>query len=213
VVVLILKASRDRALLVDLACGTAHPIWAMIGCAAVEYRREEKLMGILRRHHGLGGTRYTMREKLLAIGEDFWVETDEGRAAFKVDGKAFRARDTFFLTDASGQKLYKGQQKKLHIHDTMELERDGEKVATIKKALITPLHERFAIELEGGGELKAKGNILDHEYKVERDGNTIAEVSRRWVRVRETYGIEVAPGEDDALILAATVCIDEMARD
>lgn len=170
-------------------------------------------MGILRRHHGLGGTRYTMREKLLAIGEDFWIETDEGGAAFKVDGKAFRARDTFFLQDASGQRLYKGQQKKLHVHDTMELERDGEKVATIKKALITPLRDRFAIELEGDGELKAKGNILDHEYNVERDGNTIAEVSRRWVRVRETYGIEVAPGEDDALILAVTVCIDEMARD
>jgi len=170
-------------------------------------------VGPLRRHEGLGGTRYTMREKLLAIGEDFWIETDDGRPAFKVDGKALRARNTFILEGPSGEKLFKGQQKKLHIHDTMEIERDGETVATIKKALITPLHDRFSIELEGGGELTAKGNILDHEYKIERDGNEVVQVSKRWVRVRETYGIEVAPGENDALILAVTVCIDEMARD
>jgi uncharacterized protein YxjI len=97
------------------------------------------------------------------------------------------------------------------VRDTMEIERAGDTVATIKKALITPLRDRFAIELEAGGELSAKGNIVDHEYEIERDGEKIAEISKRWFRVRETYGIEVAPGENDALILAAVVCIDEMA--
>jgi uncharacterized protein YxjI len=94
----------------------------------------------------------------------------------------------------------------------MMIERDGDKVATVKKALITPVRDRFAIEIEGSGELTAKGNIVDHEYKIERDGETVAQVSKRWFRVRETYGIEVAPGENDALLLAATVCIDEMSR-
>jgi len=93
----------------------------------------------------------------------------------------------------------------------MEIERGGETVATIKKALITPLRDRFAIELEAGGELTAKGNIVNHEYEIERDGDKVAEISKRWFRVRETYGIEVAPGENDALIVAAVVCIDEMA--
>ena len=94
----------------------------------------------------------------------------------------------------------------------MEIEHDGDTVATIKKALITPLRDRYSIELaSGGGELGAKGNIVDHEYEIERDGDKIAEISKRWFRVRETYGIEVAPGQDDALIVAAVVCIDEMA--
>ena len=168
-------------------------------------------MGMLRRHEGLGGTRYQMREKIFAIGDDFWIETEDGQRAFKVDGKALRIRSTFILETPSGEELFKIQEKKLRIRDTMEIERDGEPVATIKKALITPLRDRFAIDIEGGGELSAKGNIVDHEYEIERDGDKIAEVSKRWFRVRETYGIEVAPGEDDALILAATVCIDEMA--
>jgi uncharacterized protein YxjI len=174
---------------------------------------EAALMGLLRRHKDSDGTRYQMREKLFAIGDDFWVDTDDDRHAFKVNGKALRIRKTFILENASGDELIKIQEKKLSIRDRMELERDGERLATIKKALISPLRHRFAIELDNGTELSAKGNIVDHEYKIERDGDKIAEVSKRWFRIRDTYGIEVAAGEDDALILAAAICIDEMSRE
>jgi uncharacterized protein YxjI len=94
----------------------------------------------------------------------------------------------------------------------MEVERGGRTVATVKKALITPLHDRFSVEVEGGEDMEAKGNIVDHEYKIERGGDKVAEISRRWFRIRDTYGIEIAPGQDDALILAVTVCIDRMSR-
>jgi uncharacterized protein YxjI len=168
-------------------------------------------MGFLRRHDEPEGTRYQMREKVFAIGDDYWVETEGGEKAFKVNGKALRARSTFILESPRGDELFKIQEKALHIRDTMKVERNGDTVATIKKALVSPIHDRFSIELEKGGELSAKGNIVDHEYKIERDGDTVAEISKRWFRVRETYGIEIAPGEDDAFIVAATVCIDEMA--
>jgi len=92
----------------------------------------------------------------------------------------------------------------------MKIERDGETVATVKKALVAPLRERFKVELEDDGELSATGNIIDHEYEIERDGQKVAEVSKRWFRVRDSYGIEIAAGEDEALILAAAACIDEM---
>lgn len=169
-------------------------------------------MPLLRRHDEPAGTRYQMREKLFAIGDDFWVENDAGQRAFKVDGKALRIRSTFVLEGPSGEELFKIQEKKLRVRDTMEIERDGETVATIKKALITPLRDRFSIDVKDGGELTAKGNIVDHEYAIERDGQKIAEISKRWFRIRDTYGIEVAPGENDALIIAAAVCIDEMAE-
>jgi uncharacterized protein YxjI len=170
-------------------------------------------VALLRRNEDIGGTRYRLREKLFAIGDDFWIETDDGRRAFKVNGKALRLRTTFIIESPSGEELYQLQEKKLHIRDTMRLYRDGETVATIHRALVSPLRHRFKIEVESGAELSAKGNIVDHEFEFERDGHKVAEVSKRWFRVRDTYGIEVAPGEDDALILAAVVCIDEMAHD
>jgi uncharacterized protein YxjI len=166
----------------------------------------------LGRDRGPQGTRYTMREKLFSIGDDFWIENDEGDKAFKVNGKAFRVRDTFVLESPHGDELFTIQEKKLSVRDKMEIERDGETVATIKKALITPLRERYSIEVEGGPDLEAKGNIVDHEYEFKRNGDKIAEVSKRWFRMRDTYGIEIAPGEDDALLLACSVCIDQMSR-
>lgn len=168
-------------------------------------------MGLLRRRRGDGGTKYRMREKVFAIGDDFWIENDAGERAFKVDGKALRVRDTLVLEDASGAELFTVQEKKLHIRDTMEIERNGHTVATVQKALISPLRDRFSIEVDGD-DMEAKGNIVDHEYKIERGGEKVAEVSKRWFRIRDTYGIEIAPGQEEALILAVTVCIDRMAH-
>ena len=113
-------------------------------------------MGLLR-NRGPERTRYTMREKLFSIGDDFWIETDGGDKAFKVDGKALRMRETFVLESPSGEELFTIQEKKLTIRDKMEIERDGKTVATVKKALISPLRERYSIEVEGGADLEAKG--------------------------------------------------------
>lgn len=160
-----------------------------------------------------GGTKYRMREKMFAVGDDYWIEDDGGERAFKVNGKALRIRDTLVLETPEGSELFTIQEKKLSVRDKMEVERDGKTVATVKKALITPLRERFSIEVEGGDDMEAKGNIVDHEYKIERGGDKVAEVSKRWFRVRDTYGIEIAPGQEEALILAVTVCIDQMTHD
>jgi uncharacterized protein YxjI len=169
-------------------------------------------MPLLRGRRDDGGTKYRMREKLFAIGDDYWIENEQGDRSFKVDGKALRIRDTLVLEDSSGSELFTVQEKKLRIRDTMEIERGGQTVAKIKKAMITPLRDRFSIEVEGGEDMEAKGNIVDHEYKIERDGDKVAEVSKRWFRIRDTYGIEIASGQDEALILAITVCIDQMTR-
>jgi uncharacterized protein YxjI len=123
-----------------------------------------------------------------------------------------RIRQTFVIESPSGEELYKIQEKKLSIRDKMEIERGGDTVATIKKALITPLRDRYSISIEDGEDMEAKGNIVDHEYKIERGGEKVAEVSKRWFRIRDTYGIEIAPGQEEALILAVTVCIDQMTR-
>ena len=170
-------------------------------------------MPLLRGRQGDDGTKYQMREKLFAIGDDYWIETDGGERAFKVNGKAVRIRDTFVLETPGGDELFTIQEKKLSVRDKMEIERGGDTVATVKKALVSPLRDRFSIDVEDGEDMEAKGNIVDHEYKIERDGDKVAEVSKRWFRVRDTYGVEIAPDQEDALILAVTVCIDQMTHD
>jgi uncharacterized protein YxjI len=172
-------------------------------------RREE------RETFGRGGTatRYQMRQKMLSIGDDYWIETDAGQRVFKVDGKALRLRQTLILEDAHGAEVAKIQERMLHIKDTMEIEGpDGTRLATVKKALITPLRERWSVKVADGPDLEVQGNIVDHEYTIGEGRHKVAEVSKKWFRVRDTYGVEVEPGQDDVLILAAVVVLDEMAH-
>jgi len=161
---------------------------------------------------GGGGTsHYQMREKLLTIGDDFWIENDRGERAFKVDGKALRVRNTLIFEDAQGRELCKIQERMLRVKDTMEIEGPGgESLATVKKALISPIRDRFSVKVANGPDLEVKGNILDHEYSIGEGRDKVAEVSKRWFRIRDTYGVEIAPGQNDGLILAITVCIDQM---
>jgi uncharacterized protein YxjI len=156
-----------------------------------------------------------MRQKMVSIGEDFWIENEQGQRAFKVDGKALRIRDTLIFEDAHGKELCKIREKMLRVKDSIEIENPaGERLAMVKKALISPLRDRWTVKIGDGPDLDVQGNILDHEYSIEEGRrNKVAEISKKWFRVRDTYGVEVAPGQNDVVILAVTTAIDTMAHE
>ena len=168
-------------------------------------------MGLRDRHQGDGTRRFQMREKLLAIGDDFWIEDENGDRVFKVDGKAIRFRDTFVLEDASGNEVARIKEKKLAVRDTMTIEIGGREAKVHKRML--GIRDRYVVDFDEGEDYKTKGNLLDHEYEIERDGKKVAEISKKWFRLRDTYGVEIEAGQDAALVLAITVCVDAMARD
>ncbi len=176
--------------------------------------RREQRGGLVGRGGGAdAGHQYKMKEKLVDIGDDYWIEDNTGKRAFKVDGKALRVRNTLVLQDENGRDLYSIQERMLRIKDTMEIENaGGGTAATIKKALISPLRDRWSVDLPGGEDWQIQGNILDHEYRIEKGNEKVAEVSKRWFRLRDTYGVEIAPGQNDALVLAVTAAMDQMAR-
>jgi uncharacterized protein YxjI len=154
-----------------------------------------------------------MRQKMVSIGQDFWIENDQGQKVFKVDGKALRVRNTLKFEDASGNELCKIQERMLRVKDSMEIEGPGgERLAMVKKALITPLRDRWVAKIGDGPDLDVQGNILDHEYRIGEGRDKIAEISKKWFRIRDTYGVQIDPGQNDVLILAVTVAIDMMAH-
>ena len=116
--------------------------------------------------------RLKVRERLFAFGDDFWIENARDRRVYLVDGKALRVRDTLLFKDLQGQERYKLQEKVARVRDTMTLYKaDGGTAATIKKALITPLRDRYTVDLPGQPELETQGNILHHEYTIEQGGD------------------------------------------
>jgi uncharacterized protein YxjI len=178
-----------------------------------EERREERQDDRSFGRRDSGNNRYQMREKLVSIGDDFWIENGAGQKVYKVNGKALRIRQTLIFEDAQGHELCKIQERMMRIKDSMEIEGpNGERMALVKKALITPVRERFTAKIGDGPDLDIQGNIVDHEYSIELGRDKVAEVSKKWFRIRDTYGVEIEPGQNDILILAISVCIDQMAH-
>ncbi|MEW6401628.1 MAG: LURP-one-related family protein [Chloroflexota bacterium] len=159
-------------------------------------------------------TRYKIRQKLISIGDDFWIENEKGQRAFKVDGKALRLRKKLIFEDMQGNKLCQIREPLLSIRETMVIEDpNGKDLAVIKKALISPLRDRWSVNVKNGPDLDVQGNIFDLEYSIKRGWNKVAEVSKKWFTFTDTYGVEIDPGQNDILILAIAVAIDMMAHD
>jgi uncharacterized protein YxjI len=152
--------------------------------------------------------RYVMKQKMFAFGDDFTIQDENGRDAFFVDGKAFSIGDQLSFRDMMGNQLALIKQKVLAWGRTYEIHRAGTLVATVKKSLFSPFHHRFSVDVPGPDDLEAEGNFIDHEYEVRRGVRVVATVSKRWFSWTDTYGIDVAEGEDDVLVLATAVVID-----
>ncbi len=159
--------------------------------------------------------KYLIRERLFAIGDDYWIEDEDGRKAYLVDGKVLRLRDTFELKDASGRVVAVIKEKTFTVRDAMKIENaDGDVVATVREKLFTPFRDTYRVELADGGELKIHGDLIGKDYTIENhDGDELARISRKWFRVRETYGVKIAEGADAGLLLAITACVDHLSDD
>jgi uncharacterized protein YxjI len=157
--------------------------------------------------------RYLVRERLFSISEDFWVTDEQGNQVFLVDGKALRLHETFELKDASGAVLATIRKRLLSLTDTMDIEHDGEVAATVHKALFSLLRQRAYIDIPGRGQLEAVGNIIGKDFEIRDGGQVVAQISRAWFRFRDTYGVDVAPGENDALIICIAICLDRIHDD
>jgi uncharacterized protein YxjI len=174
-----------------------------------EERHEDRQLG----RPGDGGNHYQMRQKMVSFGDDFWIENEQGQKVFKVNGKALRVRQTLVFEDARGNELCKIQERMMRVKDSMEIEGpNGEQLAMVKKALISPIRDRWMVKIKNGPDLEVHGNVLDHEYSIGEGRDKVAEVSKKWFRLRDTYGVSIDPDQDDVIILAVAVCIDEMTH-
>ena len=152
--------------------------------------------------------RFQMKQKLFAWGDDFVIKDADDNDAFFVDGKAFSLGKQLSFQDMSGHELAFIRQKLMAWGPTYEIYRDGVVAAVVKKELFTFFHCRFTVDVPGPDDLAAEGSLTDHEYTLSRGDRPVATVSKEWFSFRDTYGVDIADGEDTVLILASTVVID-----
>ncbi|HEV2641051.1 MAG TPA: LURP-one-related family protein [Candidatus Elarobacter sp.] len=153
--------------------------------------------------------RYVLKQKLLSWGDDFYVRDEQGNDVYFVDGKALSFGDQLSFRDMAGNELAYIRQKVFNLRRTYEITRGGVLAAVVTKELFALLHHRFTVDVPGPDDLEAEGNFLDHDYVFRRGDRVVATVSKQWLTLADTYGIEIADGEDEVLILASAVVVDE----
>jgi len=152
--------------------------------------------------------RYVMKQKMFSLGDDFTIKDADGADVYFVDGRALSFGDKLSFEDMQGNELAFIRQRLLAWGRTYEIERDGAVAAVVKKEMFTLFRCRFSVDVPGPDDLEATGDFADHEYEFVRGGTVVATVSKRWFSWTDTYGVDVAKGEDDVLILASSVVID-----
>lgn len=158
--------------------------------------------------------RYQIREKLFSFGDDFLVRDADGRELYLVDGRAFTLlREKLVIKDMAGNELGFIREKLISLRKSYEIHRGGQHIATVRKDLFNFFRCHFTVDVPGPDDYDAQGNFLDHDYTFRRHGEVVAHVSKKWFTLRDTYGVDIVDGEDDVLILASAIVIDQICHD
>lgn len=152
---------------------------------------------------------YVLHHRLLSLGRSYTIQDDAGQPRFNVESEvlSFGHRHTFL--DLSGSPLAVIEKRIFSFRPTFRILRPDGEVDEVTRRL-SFFGERFVIDVPGFDDYEVRGDIFNHEYTVSRDGREVATVSKQWFNLTDTYGVQVAPGEDDVLLLAAAVVIDEI---
>jgi uncharacterized protein YxjI len=153
-----------------------------------------------------------MKQKLWSWGDDFTIKDEAGQDRFFVDGKAISLGDKLSFQDMQRNELAFIRQKLLSWGNSYEIYRGGQLFAAVKENWLPLTRHRFTVDVgndgPGPGDLEINGDFWAHEYQFLRASRPVATVSMKWFSWADTYGVDVADGEDDVLILACTVVVD-----
>jgi len=151
---------------------------------------------------------YLIRERFFRSDDDSNITDDQGQPVLQVDAKALNLRNRLVLRGPEGKEVARVLRKLAAHRPTYEVSVDGQEATEIGKHLVTPFGDRFTIGLPGPDDLEVRGNLVDHEFTIRRGDQTVATVFKRWLSMRDTYELDVAPGQDDVLMLASVLALD-----
>ena len=158
--------------------------------------------------------RYTLKERIFSLRESYYIQDETGANAFEVRGKLISLRDSLTLRDLKTGEEIQIQEKMLSLRPVYLIQRPNQSDVAVRKDFINFLREGFTIDLPGDQtDLRIQGDILDLNYSISRSGTTVAQASKKWISLRDSYIVDVAAGEDPVLIIACAIIVDRMAHE
>ena len=158
--------------------------------------------------------RFILKERIFSLRESYYIRNEQGENLLEVTGRLLGIRDKLTLRDLEGNVVATITSHLIALRPTYTIDRPGQPDATVKKDFINILREGFSVDMAGGlPDLRIQGDILEHSYSILRQGNTIAQVSKKWISLRDSYVVDVAEGEDAILLLACAIVVDRITHE
>ncbi|MBV8195968.1 MAG: LURP-one-related family protein [Candidatus Dormibacteraeota bacterium] len=151
--------------------------------------------------------RYTIREKFFRVGEDNDINDESGAPVYRVDGKALSLRNLMLVSDMQGNEVARVHRKLVSMLPRYEIDLAGVGTAVLHRKF-SVLHQTWSLTVPGQDDMQLSGNLLQHDFTVQRGPAVVATVSRAWVSLTATYGVDVAPGENDLLVLCVVLALE-----
>lgn len=155
--------------------------------------------------------RYIINQKIFTFGDDFTIRDYTEREVYYVKGKVFSIGDKLKMYDMQGHEVVNIRQKVMTFMPEYYIDLYGEEVAKVKKQL-TLFTQKFYIDSTLGS-YEICGNVLAHNFIIYKNGVQVAEASKKWLAIRDSYTIDIEDGENHAFILALCIIIDQVLHD
>jgi uncharacterized protein YxjI len=152
--------------------------------------------------------KYTVREKFFTVKGDNDISDEAGQPVFRVQGKLFSARSVMTIRDIAGQELARVQRKLFAVLPRYEVALTGGEVTTVRRRLSSPLKPKWTIDTPGQGSMILTGDLPGYNFTMEREGMRVASISKEWVTLRAVYGVDIAPGENDVLLMGIVLVLE-----
>lgn len=151
--------------------------------------------------------RYHMHRKLaLPVGQGFLFDDDEGQTRYSAGLKPFIFHMTVGLRDAGGHDLLTIRLLNTTMPPThFEIVRGDE--TTDVRQHFQDGHQHYTATAASGECVEVAGDWQAETFTFLRHGREIGRMVGEWYALQARYDIEVAPGEDDTLVLALVLII------
>ncbi|OAL52804.1 DUF567-domain-containing protein [Pyrenochaeta sp. DS3sAY3a] len=180
-------------------------------------------IGVFPQFIAQGPETLVLREKVMSLsGDSFEIKLANGTPILQVEGKVLSISGRKKVNDMAGNHLFSIVKEHFHIHTTYAAENaKGEKILEVKSSFKLMGSKATATFTSSNGKpevLTMSGNFFDTTADIKDEaqgGLVVARIDRKLLSGKDvffgqqTYGVQVAPGVDMALIAALCICLDE----
>ncbi len=154
---------------------------------------------------------FIMIKKILSMREHYDFVNLQGTKLGEADGNLVQVPPKFNVIDTHGLELMHLQGKVFSFRNQFTFYSSAnEELGTIKKKIVKLIGEEFWVEQKGFEFMRIYGDFTEHEYQIEVNGTPVASIHKKWISLRDQFGVSITGTADHRIIIGAVIVIEHI---